>query len=49
MPQEIKSIKKALTLLTVFDDANSEYSLSELCQKVDLHKSSLHRILITFS
>jgi IclR family KDG regulon transcriptional repressor len=47
MPQEIKSIKKAIDLLTVFDHPNCEYSLRELCQKVELHKSSLHRILVT--
>ena len=48
MPQEIKSIRKALNLLTAFDDVNSAYTLNELCQKSELHKSSLHRILITF-
>ena len=47
MGYEIKTIKNAIKLISYFDEHNPELGVNELTSKMNLHKSSVHRILIT--
>jgi DNA-binding IclR family transcriptional regulator len=47
MGYEIRSIKNAIQLLSCFDEHNPELGVNELTTKINLHKSTVHRILIT--
>ncbi len=42
-----QSIKRAIQIMNLFTLQQKELSLSEICRKMDLHKSIVYRILIT--
>jgi IclR family transcriptional regulator, KDG regulon repressor len=45
--QVVSSVKKSTDLLKLFTADNPEWSLAELSDQIDLHKSSIHRTLNT--
>lgn len=47
MSQSIRSVERALDVLLCFSKQNPELTLTEISQKVELHKSTVHRILST--
>ncbi len=49
MMQLISSVKKALDLLKLFTAEQPEFSLTELSSHMELHKSSIYRILSTLA
>jgi DNA-binding IclR family transcriptional regulator len=47
MSQSTRSVDRALDVLLCFSRQNPELSLTEISKKVELHKSTVHRILTT--
>ena len=47
MGYEIRTVKNAIQLLSYFDEHNPELGVNELTSKTNLHKSTVHRILMT--
>jgi DNA-binding IclR family transcriptional regulator len=43
----VKSLKKALSLLKLFSPAKRQWTLSEMAQALDYHKSSIQRLVTT--
>ncbi len=43
----VQSVDRALTLLELVSEYNQGISFTEICNKVDLHKSTVHRLLKT--
>jgi DNA-binding IclR family transcriptional regulator len=43
----VRSVERALQILSSFDDQHPERGLSEIAQEVDLHKATTHRIVTT--
>jgi DNA-binding IclR family transcriptional regulator len=47
MPEMIQSIARASSIMECIAESNNSISITELSKKVDLHKSTVHRILST--
>lgn len=46
---KVKSLKKAMNVLEVFSIKNPELTVTQISQKLSLHKSNVHNILSTFN
>jgi IclR family KDG regulon transcriptional repressor len=44
-PYNVQVIDRALAILGVLGDREADFSLSEVCSTVKLHKSTVHRLL----
>ncbi len=47
MSQRIQVLERAMRLLTAFDEDHQEMGVTELADRLDLHKATVHRILRT--
>jgi len=47
MSQPVQVLQRAMRLLTTFDHEHPEMGVTELAQRLDLHKATVHRILFT--
>lgn len=43
----IQSVERALKIMNLFDESSPELKLTEICEKMDLHKSTVHSLLQT--
>ncbi len=45
-PYQVQVLDRALSILEVLSDSSPEVSLTEICEQVRLHKSTVHRLLM---
>ncbi len=48
MSEKVKSIERASNILLLINDVNTPLGITEISERLNLHKSTVHRILTTF-